>query len=300
MSISHPSLKLAIFIPYTNASDLSGELITQEIERVLQSNENFRINDGQLSSDITHTRVPEGSGRKPLHHGLYFESENMRTNKRSIVRTDNIEDAMCMARAIMVGKCYAEKENSDSWTQKWNHIKRSNKSLQTEEAMKLLDQANIPHDKPCGIEEYKLIQAVMSPVYLIKVHSQHPKNGLLFPVQLKKQRETKVIHIYWNGDHHYDTITTVTGFLGCSYYCAVNIVISDIPIEEIIGAPLDAMGVIMIFPAYARGRYSAGIVKEPFEVQLVLIIINRSVGLLVIRRITRILDKESVNYVRQL
>ena len=33
MSIYHPSLKLAIFIPYTNASDLSGELITQEIEK---------------------------------------------------------------------------------------------------------------------------------------------------------------------------------------------------------------------------------------------------------------------------
>ena len=77
--------------------------------------------------------------------------------------------------------------------------------------MKLLDQANIPHDKSCGIEEYKLIQAVMAPDYLIKVYSQHPK--------FKKQRETKVIHIYWNGDHHYDTITKVTGFLGCSYYC---------------------------------------------------------------------------------
>ena len=82
MSIYHPSLKLAIFIPYTDASDLLGELITQEIEKLLQSNENFRINDGQLSLDITHTRVPEGSGRKSLHHGLYFESENMRTNKK--------------------------------------------------------------------------------------------------------------------------------------------------------------------------------------------------------------------------
>ena len=75
MSINHPSLKLAIVIPYTNASDLSGELITQEIEKVLQSNENVRINDGQLSLSITHIRVPEGSGRKPLHHGLYFVGE---------------------------------------------------------------------------------------------------------------------------------------------------------------------------------------------------------------------------------
>ena len=35
MSIYHPSLRLAIFIPYTNASDLSRELITQEIEKIL-------------------------------------------------------------------------------------------------------------------------------------------------------------------------------------------------------------------------------------------------------------------------
>ena len=92
------------------------------------------------------------------------------------------KDVMCMARASVVGKCYAEKEESDSWTQKWNIIKRSNKSLKTVEAMKLLDQANIPYDKPCGIEEYKLIQAVMAPDYLIKVHSQHPKDRLLFPL----------------------------------------------------------------------------------------------------------------------
>ena len=90
--------------------------------------------------------------------------------------------------------------------------------MQTVEAMKLLDQVNIPHDKPCGIEQYKLIQAVMAPDYLIKVHSQHPKDGLLFPLQFKKQCETKVIHIYWNGDNHYDTITKVSGFLGCIYY----------------------------------------------------------------------------------
>ena len=93
-----------------------------------------------------------------------------------------------------------------------------------QEVMKLLDEANIPHDKSCGLEEYKLIQAVMAPDYLIKVLSQHPKDGLLFPLQFKKQRETKVIHIYWNGDRHYDTITKVTGFLGCNCceYCDIG------------------------------------------------------------------------------
>ena len=91
--------------------------------------------------------------------------------------------------------------------------------MQTREAKKLLDQAKIPHDKVCGIEEYKKIQDVLYPDYLIKVHSQHPKDGLIFPLQFKKKRETKVIHLYWNGDKHYDTVTKVTGLMGCSYYC---------------------------------------------------------------------------------
>ena len=62
--------------------------------------------------------------------------------------------------------------------------------MQTREAMKLLDRAKIPHTKSCGIEEYKKIQFVLAPKYLIKVHSQYPKDGLIFPLQFKKKPET--------------------------------------------------------------------------------------------------------------
>ena len=91
--------------------------------------------------------------------------------------------------------------------------------MQTREAMKLLDRAKIPHTKSCGIEEYKKIQSVLAPKYLIKVHSQYPKDGLIFPLQFKKKPETRVIHDYFNGVDHYDAITKVTGFRGCIYYC---------------------------------------------------------------------------------
>ena len=91
--------------------------------------------------------------------------------------------------------------------------------MQTKEAVKLLDEAKIPHTKSCGIEEYKKIQSILAPKYLIKVHSQYPKDGLIFPIQFKKKPETRVIHIYFNGVDHYDAITKVTGFLGASYYC---------------------------------------------------------------------------------
>ena len=83
MTILHPGLKLGVFVPGRDVSAITGEAI-QEIMKVLQSNENFRINDGQMTIQVTVVRLTVGSGRKPLHAGLYFESENMSINKRSI------------------------------------------------------------------------------------------------------------------------------------------------------------------------------------------------------------------------
>ena len=172
-----------------------------------------------MTIQVTVVRLPVGSGRKPLHAGLYFESVNMSKNKESIIQINNTKDVMCMARAVVVAKCNADKDESETWKKNWHLMRPSSKSMQTREAMKLLDQAKIPHTKPCGIEEYKKIQSVLAPKYLIKVHSQYPKDGLIFPLQFKKKSETRVIYIYYNGVDHNDAIMKVTGFLGASYYC---------------------------------------------------------------------------------
>ena len=95
-------------------SSLTGEVITQEIEKVMQSNDKFKINDGQMRMDVTVCRLPTGAGRKPLHHGLYFKSENMRQNKQCIVQINDAKDVMCMARAVVVGKCHADKDDSET------------------------------------------------------------------------------------------------------------------------------------------------------------------------------------------
>ena len=219
MTILHPGLRLGVFVPWRDVSAITREAILQEIEKVHQSNENFRINDGQMTIQVTVMRLPVCSGRKPLHAGLYFESEHMRKNKQSIIQINNTKDVMCMARAVVMGKCNGDKDDSESWKKNWGYMRQSARPMQTREAMKLLDQAKIPHTKSCGIEEYKKIQSVLAPKYLIKVHSQYPRDGLIFPLQFKKKPETKEIHIYFSGVDHYDAITKVTGFLGGYYYC---------------------------------------------------------------------------------
>ena len=97
----------------------------EEIMKVLQSNENFHINDGQMTIQVTVVRLPVGSGRKPLPAGLYFESENMSINKRSIIQINNTNDVMCMARAVVVAKCKVDKEDSETWKQNWHYMRRS-------------------------------------------------------------------------------------------------------------------------------------------------------------------------------
>ena len=66
MTIHHPGLKLGVFVTWRDVSNMTGDAILQEIEKVLQSNENFRINDGQMTIQVTVVRLPVDSGRKPL------------------------------------------------------------------------------------------------------------------------------------------------------------------------------------------------------------------------------------------
>ena len=129
---------MGIFVPSTDVTSLTGKSLTQEIEKVLQSNEDFKINDGQMSLEVTHTKLPSESGRKALHHGLYFESRNMRKMKASIVQINNTKDVMCMARAIVVGKHHADRADSELWKKTWHYIRNSDRPLQTRDAMKLM------------------------------------------------------------------------------------------------------------------------------------------------------------------
>ena len=115
MTILHPGLRLGVFVPWRYVSAMTGEAILQEIEKVQQSNKNFKINDGQMTIQITVVRLPVCRGRKQLHDGLYFESDNMSKNKQSIIQINNTKNVMCMARAVVVGKCNADKEDSESW-----------------------------------------------------------------------------------------------------------------------------------------------------------------------------------------
>ena len=60
---------------------------------------------------------------------------------------------MCLARAIIVGQTYANKNDTAEWKRAWKAIRQSDRAKQRSEAELLLQQALISKDTPCGIPE---------------------------------------------------------------------------------------------------------------------------------------------------
>ena len=217
LSINHPSLDMGIHIPFMCAEQLEGAVLLDQMEKVLQSNTEFKLNDGLLTLDITHTRPPRGGG-KPKRMSTELDSKVFAQKKQSIIQINNTEDSLCFARAVVVGMCYSERENTETWNKRWNYIRHSNRPLQKTEAEKLLKEAGVSPTRAVGIDEYRQIQTLLyEKKYVIKVHNQHSKVEKVFEHPIVTS-ESKIIHVYFHQDH-YDYIKSITGFLGCACYC---------------------------------------------------------------------------------
>ena len=105
-----PQLEYPISLPFMPHEKLIVERILAEIERVIQSNDAFMLNDS-ITVNIIHVEMPNGGiGKKRKIANL----DKYLTNKRAIVRIQN-KDNLCLARAIIVAK--AKVDNDTRYTQ---------------------------------------------------------------------------------------------------------------------------------------------------------------------------------------
>ena len=128
VTVSHPRLDMPICCPFMRAETLTGENIVDEIERVMQSNTDCDISDGDMSVEFTHTVLPSGSGG--VKQAEYDNMESMRKNKLSIVRIQNATDSACLARSIVVGMCHVHRSDTPEWKKEWHAIRTFKCSLQ--------------------------------------------------------------------------------------------------------------------------------------------------------------------------
>ena len=139
-----------IHFPFIPAERLTTEHILAKFEQVIQSNQEFRLNDTVETNVIHVSMLIGGKGSKRSEVNLEKHLEK----KRSVVRIRN-DDNLCMARAIVVAKAKLDNDPRD------RQIRDHCWPMQTRLAPELHQNANVPLG-PCGVEQAKLFQAYLT------------------------------------------------------------------------------------------------------------------------------------------
>ena len=143
-------LETPISLPFMTVERLTTERVYSALERVIQSNQEFRLND-TVTIDLNHVESPQGSGKKKR---TTFDIDDFLSQKNSVVRIKNNDDDMCLARALVVAR--AKKDNDP----RYNQIRDSKKPIQREKAFDLHEAANVPLG-PCGLNEVGIVPAII-------------------------------------------------------------------------------------------------------------------------------------------
>ena len=198
-------LDTPISMPFMPVAQLSTERVFSQIERVIQSNRDFRLND-TVTIDIIHVEAPQGSGRSKRD---VLNIKDFLHKKRSIITIQN-NDNLCLARALVVAIAKIEKDP------RYKHLMNPEKRTQEKKARELHEAANVPLG-PCGIPEVELFQKYLTN-YEINIVSGNHDNSIIYPSKPSTSNSVTPIYLYLH-DNHYDIITSMPGFLSTIYFC---------------------------------------------------------------------------------
>ena len=200
-------LDTPISIPFMEVERLTTERVFSQIERVIQSNQEFRLND-TVTIDIIHVVTPQGSGKSKAKRTTLNIRDYLK-EKKSIISINNT-DNFCLARALVVA--VAKIENDP----KYHQIRKSNRPVQLQRALDLHRAANVPLG-PCGMDEVKLFQNYLTNYQIIVVSGDH-NDSIIYPPQPPDTDEKPTIGLYFH-DNHFDVITSIPGFLNKTRFC---------------------------------------------------------------------------------
>ena len=173
-----------ISLPFMSVEQLTSERLFSQSERVIQSNQDFRLND-TVTVDIIHVEAPQGSGRRSKRTTL--DIREYLHKKGSVITINNRGDKLCLARALIVAVARIEKQPGYK-----SLIKTGGETRQQVKAMDLHLAANVPFG-PCGLPEVDLFQKYLTN-YEINIVSSSHNDSIIYPP--KPSRRQRHAHIF--------------------------------------------------------------------------------------------------------
>ena len=199
-------LETPIALPFMPRAQFTPERVFAAVERVVQSNREFRLND-TVHVNVWHVEMPEGSGRSRQKR-TETDLKKCLLKSRSVVVIENHDD-LCLAKALVVA--IAKVENDPYY-----HYLRACDSGQQRRAIELHANANVPLG-PCGLEEVRLFQRHLTR-YEINIVSLLQNNTIIYPPQEQADPDKTPIYLALH-NNHYDVITKLPSFLRKAYFC---------------------------------------------------------------------------------
>ena len=193
-----------ISIPFIPLVQLTPERVFSQVQRVIQSNRDFRLND-TVTVDIIHVEAPQGSGRSKR---TTLNIKEYLHKKKSVITIQN-NDNLCLARALVVA--IAKVDNAPNY----KYLAEIDRA-QEKKARELHTAANVPLG-PCGIPEVELFQKYLTN-YEINIVSGNHDSSIIYPSKPSTNNNVTPIYLYLH-NNHYDVITSMTGFLNQCYFC---------------------------------------------------------------------------------
>ena len=207
--LSSNQLQTPISLPFCPLEELTTEKVLSQVEKVVQSNEEFRLND-TVNIDIIRVVMPQGSGKTKVRRQTWNIRDYLR-KKKSVICINNTDD-LCLARALVVSIARIEKDPQ------YNQIINPTRyTIQRKRASDLHQAANVPLG-PCGLKEVDLFQQHLAN-YQIIVVSGDQNNTIIYPTHPPANpNPEKSIYLYYQANH-FDVITKLPGFLNTNYFC---------------------------------------------------------------------------------
>ena len=201
-----PGLDKPIALPFIKKDDLTIDRFITRVEHVLQSKKDVALNSN-MTINFVHMEMPEGGKSK---RSVFKTWEEKKKEWKSIIDITNQNENMCLARAIVTGQAKQEL-NCTNRNYTWRSI-RDGKRHQKKRAKKLHEKAGVPRDV-CGLDQVQAFQEVI-PDYQLCVVSKEHLNKIIW----KGPDKPKGIYLLYN-DHHFDVITSMSGYLNRGYWC---------------------------------------------------------------------------------
>ena len=206
ITIDHPVLTEPIELPFVFSEDLTANMITSEIGKVIQSNKILTL-DNNITFHALILRYLRGGG------GKVKRLENFLFKKQTIVRiVPRKDNNLCALRAIVVGKAICDNDHN------YSKIKDSRNQIQMhciDHALILANELNLALDQEIGLHEIKRIEQHLK-IYQIIVFNNEQMNEMMY---VGKPQDKKIF-LYYN-DHHYDTIKSLSAFFGKKNFCFI-------------------------------------------------------------------------------